>query len=330
MKFFTLVLIVFGLPGSTLSLAAKDVLSPNPPVELTGTHGKFDFIKVDAARRRLLACHTGNGTLEVVDLDSSRLIKSIPTGAAQGVFVEDKHGRYFVSASKPPQLVIIDAAKLEVTGTVPLPDPADLVCYFPGFNRVLVDNDEKPQMWIIDPEKKQIMQTNPYPGSGMEDFCLDKWQTSIFQNLKDTNKLAKSDFIENKVPALWSTLPAEKPHGLALVNGGDDVAVVGGNGKLVLISTKEDAEGKVVASADIAPHVDEIAYDPGLSRLYCASGTGVISVVDVAGEKLTSRGSIPSAAGAHSITVDPKTHTVWIAFAKDDKAYIQSFTSNAN
>jgi DNA-binding beta-propeller fold protein YncE len=299
-------------------------LQPLPPVELTGTHGKFDFIKVDAARRRLLACHTGNGTLDVIDLDSSRLLKSVPTGAAQGVAVDDKHGRYFVSVSKPPQLVIIDAAKLEVTGTVPLPGPADLVGYLPEMNRVFVDDGEKPEMWIIDPESKQIMQTNTFPGTGMEDFCFDKWGTLIFQNLKDTNQVAKSDFIEQKIPAVWSTLPAEKPHGLALVNNGDAVAVAGGNGKLVVMSMKEGTEGKVLASANIAPRVDEIAYDPDRRLIYAASGTGVISIVVLNGI-VQSVGSVSTAPGAHSIAVDPKTHAVWIVFVKGGKACVQRF-----
>jgi DNA-binding beta-propeller fold protein YncE len=294
-------------------------------VELTGTHGKFDFIKVDAARRRLLACHTGNGTLDVIDLDSSKLVKSVPTGAAQGVAVDDKHGRYFVSSSKPPQLVIVDATKLEVIGTVPLPEASDLVGYQEATNRVLVDDDEKARMWIIDPESEKIVQTNIFPGSGMEDFCLDKWKTSILQNLKDTSTLAKSDFVEGKILEKWSTLPAEKPHGIALVDDTNHVLIAGGNGKLVLM----DAEtGKILASADIPPHVDQIAYDAETHSVYCASSLGQISENNVVGSDIARGMSMPSEPGAHSIAVDPKTHTVWTAFAKGDKAYLMAFPSD--
>ena len=49
----------------TAPLMAAETLNPQPPVELTGTQGKFDFIKIDASRNRLLACHTGNGSLDV-------------------------------------------------------------------------------------------------------------------------------------------------------------------------------------------------------------------------------------------------------------------------
>ena len=131
-------LLILALAAIILPATAAPALTPNDPIELTGTKGKFDFIKIDAANRRLLACHTGNGTLDVIDLATSKLLKSIPTGAAQGVAIDDKGGRYFVSVSKPPQLVIIDAAKLEATGTVTLSGPADVCTYSATLNRVAV------------------------------------------------------------------------------------------------------------------------------------------------------------------------------------------------
>jgi hypothetical protein len=62
-------------------------------------HGKFDFIKIDSANSRLLACHTGNGSLDMIDTTTSKLIKSIPTGNAQGVANDSRNNRYFVSVS---------------------------------------------------------------------------------------------------------------------------------------------------------------------------------------------------------------------------------------
>ena len=71
--------------------------------------------------------------------------------------------------------------------------------------------------------------------------------------------------------------------------------------------------------------MDEIAYDPGLHRVYCASGLGTISTVSLHHKKLTPLASTFSAQGAHSIAVDTNTHTVWIAFAKDGQPFIQAF-----
>jgi DNA-binding beta-propeller fold protein YncE len=322
MKLETFVFSTVLLLVSPCAMAAS--LTPGAPVELTGTTGKFDFIKMDAANRRLLVCHTGNGSLDVIDVDAGKLIKSISTGNAQGVAVDEKKGRYFVSASKPPKLVIIDSTKLEVIGEVPLPEAADVLAYDPKSNRAFVCDDEKPELWIIDPEVKKIVTTLMLSGAGMEDLAFNADASFLFQNLKESSLLAKIDLAAGRVVETWPTSPADKPHGLAMVEGANAVLIAGGAGKLALIDL---GTGKIIASADIAPRVDEMAYDPGLKRAYCASGTGAISVVSVDADKLTTIDTVPSSQGAHSLAVDPKTHTVWIAYAKDNKPFVQPFTA---
>jgi DNA-binding beta-propeller fold protein YncE len=175
---------------------------------------------------------------------------------------------------------------------------------------------------VIDPEAKKITTTITLPGKGMEGLVIGPRHGRIYQALKEANALVRINLAENKVLETWSTAPAESPHGIALIPETEFVLVAGGNGKLVMMSR---SNGNVVSSADIAPRVDEIAYDPELHTAYCASGQGKISVVSVAGDKLTSLGDVPGASGCHSIAVDPKTHVVWIAYAKGEESFVQPF-----
>jgi hypothetical protein len=46
---------------------------------------------------------------------------------------------------------------------------------------------------------------------------------------------------------------------------------------------------------------------------------------DAAG-KLTALGDVPDETGTGDIVVDPKTHTVWIAYAKGSQCFVQPFT----
>ena len=124
--------------------------------------------------------------------------------------------------------------------------------------------------------------------------------------------------------ASWPTAPAEMPHGMVSALEGKVLLVAGGNGKLVMMSQED---GHIMAAADIPQGVDEIAYDAELGRVYCASGQGKISVHKVEPSRLTSLGETPSSPGAHSIAVDPKTHTVWIAYAKEGASFVQPFTA---
>lgn len=297
-------------------------LTAGAPILLENTHGRFDFLEVDAARRRLLLAHTGNKTLDVFDLETGRLVKSLPTGAAQDSAIDPKHGRYFAAVSAPPQMAIVDAEKLEVTGQVGLSGPADLMTFNAANGLAYVCNDESPELWVIDPESKKITTTVALAGKGMEGLVIGPQGGRLYQAVKDANALVVIDLQNNKVLETWATAPAQSPHGIALVPETQFILIAGGNGKLVMMNR---SSGKVVADADIAARVDEIAYDTEPQTVYCASGQGKISVVSVSGEKLTSLGDVPGAAGCR-IVVDPKTHVVWIAYAKGEQSFVQPFT----
>src|SRR5437016_1358369 len=79
--------------------AAQPTLQPGGPLLLEKTQGRFDFLRVDASKHRLLLAHTGNKSLDVFDLDSRRLLKSVPTGAAQDSAMDAPNGKYFVAVS---------------------------------------------------------------------------------------------------------------------------------------------------------------------------------------------------------------------------------------
>jgi sugar lactone lactonase YvrE len=301
-----------------------DLLVSGEPVVLTGTHGKFDFLAIDADKRRLLAAHTGNGSLDVIDLDQKTLIKSVPTGAAQSSAIDAKGNRYYASCSKPPTVVIIDATKLETVGKVSLNGPADISAFNAETGKVYVDHDDAKEVWVVDPAKQAVAATVQLPGDSPEDLAFDPTFKRLFQALKTSSVIAVIDVAENKVTTTWPTAPAQAPHGIAMVPEQEAILIAGGNGKLVLMSQKD---GQVLASADIPSRVDQIAYDAGMHRVYCASGTGKIGVVGVEKDALTSLGEAASSEGCHSIAVDPKTHTVWIAYAKGDAAYVRPYTA---
>ncbi|HEY3899749.1 MAG TPA: cytochrome D1 domain-containing protein [Chthoniobacter sp.] len=303
-------------------LHAEDLLKAGPPVILKGTHGKFDFLAIDAEGRRLLAAHTGNGSLDVIDLDKHELVKSVATGAAQASAVNAAAGQYLVAVSKPPQVVLVDSAKLEPVAKIPLSGPADLITFNPKSGLAYVDHDDATNLWVVNPKDSKVESSIELRGEGPEDLGFDAADERLFQSIKKANAVVVIDLATGKVGASWPTAPAEAPHGMAFLPEDHAFLVAGGNGKLVMMSERD---GHVLSSTDIPARVDQIAFDHGLHRVYCASGTGKIGVVKLEGGQLTTLGEVASSAGCHSITVDPKTHTVWIAYAKDEQSMVQPF-----
>jgi DNA-binding beta-propeller fold protein YncE len=296
-------------------------LTPGEPIPLPGTQGKFDFIRVDTNANRLLLGHEENKSFDVFDLGSKKLLKAVSTGTSQDAAVDVKRGRYYVSGNDPGRMVIVDSTKLEVVGEVPMPSDTDLIAYNPVTGMVHECNDKAGEQWVIDPDAKKIVTTVKFDGSGVEDLAFDPDYKHLYQAVKGKNTVAVIDPANNKVSAYWPCAPDKGVHGIAVVPESNGLLVACA-GKLVLF---DRSTGKITSTAPAGARVDEIAYDPGLHWAYCASRQGEISVLSVESSKLTSLGGVPDEATG-SITVDPKTHTVWIAYEKGGQSFVQPFT----
>ena len=305
--------LVFGL-----SKAFCAPLESADPILVVGTKGKFDYLQVDERLHRLLADHTGNGSLDVIDLPDGRLIKSVPTGAAQGVAIDVDRNCYYVSVSDQKKLVIVDRTTLQVIGGVTLPGSPDSLTFCPKNGMVYVDHDDEQDVWVVDPKAQNIRGTVKVPPAP-EYVLYDSISNRIFQNIKSQPITLAIDPADRAIRAAWSTLPAEKPHGLAIDTQTRRLFSAGGNGELVVLDA---ATGASLGSVAIALGVDQIAFDPANKRIYCASGRGKLSVLEETEKGIESLGDITTPAGAHTLAIDPATHSVWIAFAKEDAAYI--------
>jgi DNA-binding beta-propeller fold protein YncE len=286
------------------------------------SHGGFDFIQADQQAARLLAPHTKNGTFDVFNLSDGSLLRQCAVGASQDAAVDSNSGKYYVSCSAKPRVLAIDRKTFEILGETPLPGPADILAFDPKNGLAYVGHDDAGEVWAVNVSSGKIEATIPIP-EGPEGIVCDPENNRVFVNAKKTSEVVVIDTASNKLVAKWPTSPAQMPHGLAMAMPARRLFVAGANGKLVEMDA---GTGKMIASADIAPKVDQIAYDSGLKRVYCASGTGVMSVVQVEDDGLTSLGDVPTHKGAHSVAVDPKTHAVWTAFADGDKSYLLRLT----
>src|SRR5207248_2137631 len=122
---------------------------------------------------------------------------------------------------------------------------------------IYVTNDNGKTLWAVDPDTGKIAATIPVP-EGPECMAHHAAADRIYLNSKVTNQVAVIDTKTNTVVATWATAPAVGPHGLAFDDARGQIFVSGDNGKLVAIDVET---GKVVSTADITSHVDQIAFD---------------------------------------------------------------------
>ena len=308
-----------------LALALRAQAAPltaGDPILLPGTQEGYDFIRMDAAADRLLLGHEGNKSFDVFDIAARKLLKVVPTSTSQDATTDAKRGCYYVSGNDPARMVIVDSAKLEISGEVPVPANTDLIAFNPQTGLVYECNDTAGEVWVIDPAAKKIVSTIKVDGSGVEDLAFDPEYKHLYQAVKGKNTIAVIDPASNKVVDAWPCAPDKGPHGIAIVPESNGLLVACA-GKLVLF---DRSTGKVTATVATGARVDEMIYDPGLHVAYCASRVGKISCVAVEAGKLTALGDVPDETGTGDIAVDPKTHTVWIAYKKGGECFAQPFT----
>jgi len=295
-------------------------LTSGKPIVIPGVAARFDYMNVDNKSRRLLAAHTGAGSLAVIDLTNNTVLASVPVGTIQGVVVDAANDQYVTGISKEQKVVFVDRQTLKVTGEVAVTGPVDDLVLNPKTGMIYADHDDGTDVWVIDAKAKKLVGSVTIP-EAPEYILYDRATDRLYQNIKSNDTVQVIDPATNKVESVWKTAPAVGPHGLAIDGKAGRVYSAGKNGKLVVFDIKT---GKVIADVDIAPGTDQIAYDRSLKRVYCAS-KGFVSVVQATDTGAKLLANVPSPAGVHTIAVDPTTHSVWVCWSDKDNSFVQEY-----
>lgn len=298
-------------------------LTAQSPIVVPGAAGKFDFMNIDAANRRVFAAHPQTSTFAVVNLKNGK-VKSVDTGVAVNGIDADSANRKVFAAGPGKTLVEFDAKGWHKVAELPLDGPGDSVLYDSKNSVVYVDNDDGTNLWVVDPSNLKVIDTITIK-EAPEVMVLDQQRGKIFQNIKSTNSVQVIDTNSRKVVDEYSLGELNSPHGLAEDAELGRLFSVGKNGKLVVLDA---SNGKILQTLDVTKNSDQIAYDAGLKRLYIP-GSGVIEVVQVNSDGAQSLGTVPVDKSCHSITVDPQTHDVWVAYSDGKQSLVQKFTTGS-
>src|SRR6202790_3704181 len=215
-------------------------LTPAVAIEIPDSKGKFDFLRIDSKRNRLLAAHENDGTSDFVDLRKNTLITRVKVGGPVDTAVDNDSKFYYVSVQEPQRVAVLDAETMKEVKSIKTAGPTDAIIYEPKNHMVYVTHDEGADVWVIDPAASKVVATITIPGVP-EYMVYDAAADRIYLNIKNKDSVAVIDPSSYKVVASWPTAPAAQPHGLALDAANHRIFAAGGNGKLVVIDTKTGA-----------------------------------------------------------------------------------------
>ncbi len=135
-----------------------------------GGDGGFDYVRADATNRRLYITRRGKPPeVDVFDLDTLKLVGTIPNVGAAGALADPKSGHGFASSNP---VTMFDAKTLKVMKTIPVDSHADDLLVDDYNDRLYLWSHTPPYGTVVDAVTGNVLGTVDV-GGGVEELVSD-------------------------------------------------------------------------------------------------------------------------------------------------------------
>ena len=272
--------------------------------------GGWDYPAVDANSNKLYLSHGGQvNILDKITGDSIGIINN--TNGVHGVAFVPSLGLGYTSNGKTNNVTVFDL-KTGVTITqIAVGKNPDWIMYDPFSNKIVTSNHSGGDLSLIDVNTNQVVATIAVGGTKLETVVSDE-AGKLFVNLEDKNQIAQVDIAKASVTNIWDLAPSESPTGLAIDIKTKRLFSTCDNTLVVMDATN----GKIMATVPIGEGCDGAAFDPASKLIFTSNGSGTVSVVkEVSANLFKLVETITSKRGARTISLDSKTHMVYLPTA---------------
>lgn len=306
--------------GALAALMVGGTAPANPPEPgyhllrrvVLGGEGKWDYLTMDAAGRRLFISH-GTEVL-VVDADADTVIGRIPdTPGIHGVALAPALKRGFTSNGRDSTVTVFDLASLRVldrltaTGRKP-----DAIVYDSVTGRVFTFNGGSGNATAFDAASGKVLGTIQLGGS--PEFAVADGHGRLYVNLEDKSQVVEIDARKLEAGAHHPLAPCESPSGMAIDRAHRRLFIGCANRLMAVVDADS---GRVVTTVPIGARVDANAFDPATARAFSSNGDGTLTVLEAGGAgPIRVMETVSTELGARTMALDPRTHRVFLVTAQ--------------
>jgi DNA-binding beta-propeller fold protein YncE len=279
-------------------------------IPLAGVEGRIDHMSADVAGGRLFIAALGNKSLQVVDWNSGRTLKSIGgLDEPQGIVYRPESNRLYVATGGDGAVRIFDASSFQLLQTIKLGDDADNLRFDSGSNLIWAGYGGG-ALAPIDSTGQRL--TDIRLSAHPESFQIEKSGPRIFVNVPGSKQIAVIDREKRSVIATWGTGLAVSNFPMALDEKSKRLFVVCRvPARLLAIDTES---GKVAASIPTVGDSDDVYYDASRRRVYATGGEGAIVVYEQRdADHYTEVARVNTAAGARTSFFVPDVNRLFVA-----------------
>ena len=274
--------------------------------------GGWDYLSVDELTSRIFISH--GMVVNVVSEKDGKLIGTIPdTKGVHGIAISNDLNKAFISNGRDSSVTIIDLNTLAFIKKVPVTGQnPDAILYDPFSHKVFAFNGRSSSATVIDATEGKVVATIKLDGK--PEFSVSDGKGKVYVNIEDKSEITCINSVSLKVEHVWSIAPGEEPSGLALDTESQRLFAVCDNKLMVVVDA---GSGKVITTLPIGERTDGVAFDPQLKRVYSSNGKGSLTVVqEVNANEFRVLENLPTQPGARTITIDKKTHHVFLPTAE--------------
>jgi DNA-binding beta-propeller fold protein YncE len=310
-RFGLVVLLEVALAGFAAAQAPKPAGYHLLKKHVLGGEGGWDYMALDTHSRLLYVTH-GNA-VEVLNVDTG--VKGEPITGLQGVHgvaFAPERDRGYISNGRGNSISVFDLKTHKVLEEVPSTGQnPDAIMYDKFSGRVFTFNGRTANATAIDAATDKAAGTIDL--GGKPEFAVTDGQGTIFVNNEDKSEVVAFDAKTLEVKNRWSIAPGEGPSGLAIDLKGKRLFSV--CDKVMVVS--DYVNGRVVTTVSIGDGPDAVRYDPATGLVFSSNGEGTLTVVkQESPDKYEVLETVPTARGARTMELDPKTHHVFVVSAE--------------
>ncbi|HWB82968.1 MAG TPA: YncE family protein [Bryobacteraceae bacterium] len=275
-----------------------------------GGPGGWDYLAMDTSSHRLFVSNSTR--VVVVDVDAGKVVGEIPdTQGVHGIAFAPSLNRGFTSNGRANTVTIFDLKTLQKIGEAKAGTNPDAIAYEPKTQRVFTFNGRSGDSTAIDAKTGTVVGT--FALGGKPEFAVVDGTGKIYDNLEDKSEIVEIDAQKMAVLRRFPLAPCESPSGLAIDTAHHKLFSVCEN-KMMAVTDYES--GKVVATAPIGSGPDAAAFDPGAGIAFSSNSEGTLTLVRDVNGKYEAVDTVNTERSARTMTVDPKTHRVYLSAAE--------------
>jgi DNA-binding beta-propeller fold protein YncE len=272
--------------------------------------GGTDYVTVEPATGRVFVSRSTH--VMVVDGATGKVVGDIPnTPGVHGVGVATKAGHGFTTNGGDQTVTMFDLKSLQPIKQIKVGPGLDGVMYDEADDKIILTNHSRPvgTLTAIAPDTGDIVATVQLEDTAPEGAAADG-KGHIFVNNEGKNTIQVIDVKTWKATASWPLAPCDGPTGIAYDKATNRIFAGCSTTSVVV----DPDTGKVVASIKNGTRVDALGWDPGTKQIFIPNGgEGNVTVVHQdSPDKYNVVATVPTFAGAKTITVDPTTHNAYL------------------